>query len=205
MTGSTSPATTWSMASSCGAATAPPPERGANSICSRAPGDPGRTICRFSATASTSAPKTRSTAVSSGRSKGVSGAARPERRLKMHRSIASVVVLSLVLGAPGRAASAAVPRLVAELDDSVYDADDLPRSLLPVGGQVEFLNYSSAAEAIILWASDGTTQGTRPLAELSHEYPGARGLGTLNDLAFFAAREDYVSRLWRTDGTIAGT
>lgn|GEM_PF-2378470 len=123
----------------------------------------------------------------------------------MHSSIAGVVVLSLVLGAPSRAASAAVPRLVAELDDSVYDADDLPTSLLPVGGQVVFLNYSSAAESIILWASDGTTQGTRPLAELSHQYEGARGWGTLNNLALFAATEDYLSRVWRTDGTIAGT
>jgi ELWxxDGT repeat protein len=111
----------------------------------------------------------------------------------------------LVLIALAHTASGASPRLVAELDESHYDEYLLPFSLLPAGDQLVFLAYSSTDDSIVLWASDGTTQGTQPLAELSHEYEGARGLGTLNGLAFFGTRDDYQSRLWRTDGTIAGT
>jgi large repetitive protein len=105
----------------------------------------------------------------------------------------------LVLIALTHTASGARPRLVVEMNDEHWDASDPPFSLLPAGDdRLAFLTRSPTDSTIVLWGSDGTAQGTRPLAELFY---GARGWGTLNGLAFYGSG----SRAWRTDGTIAGT
>src|SRR4051794_810805 len=102
------------------------------------------------------------------------------RRWEMPRSVIGISragAVFLVLIALTHPASGAGPRLVVELDEGHYSAFQLPFSLLRAGDdRLVFLSFTD--DSMVLWASDGTTQGTQPLAELSHEYQGAYGLGT---------------------------
>src|SRR6476646_11842240 len=96
------------------------------------------------------------------------------RRLGMHRSIARAIALALVLGGITQDAFAREPRLIADFAQSPSRSQTLPASLLPLGDRVVFLTNDST----VLWASDGTSEGTRPLAELTQDILGARAWGT---------------------------
>ena len=84
-------------------------------------------------------------------------------------------------------------------------------SMLPVGGTEGphlALDVRQSEFESILWATDGSTAGTRPLtssAPIHLSYGSFSGFA--GDHLFFIAAEDIDSerRLWRTDGTAAGT
>ncbi|HEX9941776.1 MAG TPA: hypothetical protein VGG03_07155 [Thermoanaerobaculia bacterium] len=116
----------------------------------------------------------------------------------MHRSLASAIALSLALGGISQHAFAKDPRLIADFAKPPSRSRTLPASLLPLGDRVVFLTNDST----VLWASDGTSEGTRPLAELNQN---AVAWGTVNSLAFFGAGPYDSFRVWRSDGTVAGT
>ncbi len=110
----------------------------------------------------------------------------------------------VVLGCLAQPAKAESPRLVADLFSRPFQIQPEPTGLSPAGDKVVFFahDYFSA----FLWASDGTREGTTLLAELTHEYYSVRSWGTLGNLAFFAVGEAVGEyRVWRTDGTVAGT
>ncbi len=78
---------------------------------------------------------------------------------------------------------------------------------LPLGELVLFV-ASSPGHALSLWASDGTTAGTRPLQEPSPRTAGSdpSGLRAVGELAFyFAYASAREQGLWVSDGTPAGT
>ncbi len=82
--------------------------------------------------------------------------------------------------------------------------------LLPAGGPADgaYLVVDNRALGRELWTSDGTADGTGPVADL---HPGARGsnpepLGVVAGRLLFAAAGDAAGyELWITDGTAAGT
>ncbi len=78
-----------------------------------------------------------------------------------------------------------------------------------VNGLAVFVGESAAAASgRELWVSDGTTAGTRQLAELEPGpgSPTVVALGTSGGRLWFGARENrHGSELWVTDGTPAGT
>ena len=112
-----------------------------------------------------------------------------------------VGALSLVLGCLAQPAKAEGPRLVADLFPSPFQIQEEPTGLSPAGDKVAFLTNASFSAS--LWASDGTREGTTLLAELTHS---VRSWGTLGNLAFFGVGESSGEyRVWRTDGTVAGT
>lgn len=83
-----------------------------------------------------------------------------------------------------------------------------PRSLTPFRDGVLFFTcsgYDSSASAIP-WYSDGTRDGTQPLATVKIKCEDARAQPA-GDLALFVAQETWGDpyQVWRTDGTPAGT
>jgi ELWxxDGT repeat protein len=124
-------------------------------------------------------------------------------RVSMRFPIAGALSL-VVLGCLAQPAKAEDPRLVADLFPSPFQIRPEPTGLTPAGDKVVFVAHDYFSS--FLWASDGTREGTTLLAELTHEYYSVRSWGTLGNLAFFAVGEaarEY--RVWRTDGTAAGT
>src|SRR5215213_3202385 len=100
----------------------------------------------------------------------------------------------------------------------VFDPTRVPTgyfsSYTPVNGRVVFLGFLAGDDVLEpvpecgLWTTDGTAEGTEPLAELCGEADTeqdvyqVRILATNGSLALFT---DLRGRIWRTDGTAAGT
>jgi ELWxxDGT repeat protein len=125
----------------------------------------------------------------------------------------SVIPLLLPLLLAAAATSASTAHLVADLRPGVQELDlynaSAFQSYTPVNGRVVFLSFDAAGTfQCDLWASDGTAGGTESLAELCGEISDSnqlfrtRILATNGEVAFFT---DPLKRLWRTDGTAAGT
>lgn len=84
-----------------------------------------------------------------------------------------------------------------------------PSSLTNVNGTLFFAAIDGAhgSTGTELWASDGTTAGTRLVKDI---YPGPLSsnpsdLGNGNGLLYFSANDSTGQELWRSDGTAAGT
>ncbi|HEX5719778.1 MAG TPA: hypothetical protein VF179_26725, partial [Thermoanaerobaculia bacterium] len=103
------------------------------------------------------------------------------------------------------AAALRQPRLVPGIEDPVpWSPPASPAAMVGLRGEVV---YAAGRD---LWASDGTTAGTRLLASLCEPYCNEIvALGQGEDVAFFAELTrgyDFTSlRVVRTDGTAAGT
>jgi len=117
----------------------------------------------------------------------------------------ALFLLSLLsaLWAPG-VASAQTPRLVRDLRTEAPSSPPFssPRSFTALGDLVLF-HASDPADGFELWASDGTAEGTRLVADLC---PGPcdsdfTPLGIVGDRLVFTA----LGGVWSTDGTSEGT
>jgi ELWxxDGT repeat protein len=107
--------------------------------------------------------------------------------------------------------SEAGTRMVLDIDTRSVGA--YPRRLVDVNGRLFFV-ADDGEHGSELWSSDGTAEGTLLVKDI---YPGIEGSGTfygprfltnLNGMLFFVARDNNVpsiQRLWRSDGTRAGT
>ena len=128
----------------------------------------------------------------------------------MIQKIRSLVLFSLlacggVAAQTPPAAALRQPRPVAGIEDPVpWSAPASPAAMVSLRGGVV---YAAGRD---LWASDGTTAGTRLIATLCEPYcTEVVALGQGEDVAFFAERTRYFDfttmRVVRTDGTAAGT
>jgi len=78
----------------------------------------------------------------------------------------------------------------------------LPSFLGQAGGLTYFVTGSETRETAELWRSDGTRRGSFVVARSSN----IRGLAVRGNLALFVAcSAPRVCKLWRTDGSVAGT
>lgn len=107
------------------------------------------------------------------------------------------------------------PRLVKDINQQPWNlADPSPvaaGSFVPAGGRLAFA-ISDFADDGSLWTTDGTSQGTAPLAISICPSPcqSITPLASPNGIALLRAESgieltDKTVRLWRTDGTAAGT
>jgi len=119
-------------------------------------------------------------------------------------------LLTLILiTAPGRALEK--PRLLADIvPGGAPDAQlSSPGDFIPVGGRLLFSSLGSRnGDEGILWSTDGTAAGTEMVSSslCPGECTGIRTVGTVGNVALLAPRADFTSfRLWRSDGTPAGT
>jgi ELWxxDGT repeat protein len=115
------------------------------------------------------------------------------------------LALFLILPASARAGTAVLLRDIA--DEPGDSASSSPRYLTPYKDQIAFLaGVPNGLES--LWMSDGTGPGTRTIyqtCETCHTVPEI--FGTVNGFLLFSVDSggDGPRRLWRTDGTRAGT
>jgi ELWxxDGT repeat protein len=84
-----------------------------------------------------------------------------------------------------------------------------PGNITPVGDRV-FFTASNGSSGMELWVSDGTTAGSRMVADLRSDVPGyssyPRELTAVGNTLYFLADDGVNGRqLWRSDGTAAGT
>lgn len=126
------------------------------------------------------------------------------------RPLLLAVVLAAAMLAPAGAQTASLVRDINPLPPSEGSPAAAPEQFAAVGGGAFF--FSRDAEASSLWFTDGTDAGTHLLGAFrtsSEGYYRPRMVGSLPGLAFFVAEPlaDPASspRLWRTDGTQAGT
>lgn len=98
------------------------------------------------------------------------------------------------------------PRLELLRDVAVGAASANPRAAITLGESLLFTT-SDSVNGQLLWASDGTPKGTRPLAGGSSSAPsGFDGFFVVGDRAYFRAETpEFGLELYATDGTAAGT
>lgn len=130
----------------------------------------------------------------------------------MRRLLALALLLASVL--PGVAA-AQTATLVRDVNPDPYvPVEPLrgPRSLTPVAGGAVFFTLDGSPFTAGLWFTNGTAAGTRFLASFCEPAGCTRVpevVATLPGLVFFLSESrgdlTYEPRLWRTDGTTAGT
>jgi len=107
------------------------------------------------------------------------------------------------------------PRLVKDINQQPWDLVDpspvVAGSFIPAGNRLAFA-ISNFADDGSLWTTDGTSQGTAPLAISICPSPcqSITPLAAAHGIALLRAESgnelvDKTVRLWRTDGTAAGT
>lgn len=128
--------------------------------------------------------------------------------------IRRALLLSLLAASPLGAQTAT---LVRDVNPAAYvpvEAAKAPQQFTPLSAGAVFFTPGDEADPIVrLWATDGTAAGTRFLAAFCEDIlcPQPQVRATLPGLAFFVAESDRSPggyrrpRLWRTDGTPAGT
>src|SRR4051812_31925184 len=120
------------------------------------------------------------------------------------------LVSLLILPVRAQAGTAVLLRDIA--DDPLSNAGSFVRRIVPFKDQAAFLaSIPNAAEG--LWVSDGTAAGTHTVfsgcdVDVCEDAPEI--FGTVNGFLLFSSaspegEEDHPRRLWRTDGTRAGT
>ena len=115
----------------------------------------------------------------------------------------------ILIAAPGRTLEK--PRLLADIAPG--GASDLqiqpPGDFIQAGGRLLFSTPSSSyGDEGVLWSTDGTEEGTVMISSslCPSGCTGIRPLGMVGDVALLAPAVDTGSlRLWRSDGTAAGT
>lgn len=108
--------------------------------------------------------------------------------------------------------SPVVARLVKDIENSTVGS--FPRDITPTERGFYFAasgpreSISSPVANRILWFSDGTEAGTRPIKDVGSEEAGSSpgDLTMVGDRLFFSASNGEFRRsLWTSDGTTAGT
>jgi ELWxxDGT repeat protein len=128
--------------------------------------------------------------------------------MRVHLGIPVFLTLTLI-AAPGRTLEK--PRLLVDIaPGGAPDAQlSQPGDFIRVGNRLLFSTLGSqAGDEGILWSTDGTEEGTVMVSSslCSSGCTGIRPLGTVGDVALLAPSVDTGSlRLWRSDGTPAGT
>ncbi|HEY1016747.1 MAG TPA: hypothetical protein VGE07_28805 [Herpetosiphonaceae bacterium] len=116
-----------------------------------------------------------------------------------------LIALTLLAGAaPIRAQSQPGPLLLRDIVPGPGDAD--PDRLTVVGDQAFFIANAPGAGRE-LWATDGTSDGTRMVAEVTPGPLGTvfLGMAALPDRLLFQVESPGQYALWQSDGTAAGT
>lgn len=134
------------------------------------------------------------------------------------RPVLGILLLAilLVIVAAGRGTAAEVPVLLADVNqetETPFRSTAVPGDFFRVGDRLLFSTRGGYEDDGILWSTDGTAEGTHMVSSaLCPVYCHGirllavwRGLGIL--VAASGESETYAStlRLWRTDGTKAGT
>ena len=122
-----------------------------------------------------------------------------------HGLIRSIHVLALALVVSTNVLAA--PRLKPIANTAIVAAQSSnPTGFIRVGSQV-FFSADDGIHGSELWATDGTSAGTRLVRDLN---PGAAGsspslIGSIGGLAIMTTWETSGQSVWRSDGTEAGT
>jgi len=130
------------------------------------------------------------------------------RSLRPHPHFVLLGVAAWILAAPAFAAGGPGPaRLVADFAPGSLEGSQNISGFARVGSRSVFLRDDND-HVPALWITDGTAQGTTLLAVLCP--PCGRGelLGSTGSVAFYRVSgfyPDFETRIWRTDGTPAGT
>ncbi|NMO19769.1 HYR domain-containing protein [Pyxidicoccus fallax] len=108
---------------------------------------------------------------------------------------------------PARLLAAGTPQ-VARLVSDVWpgDGSSFPRFLANANGTLYF-EASDALTGGELWVSDGSSEGTVRVADLSsNHYPGTSSFTAVGDTVFFVLDDGWTgTELWKTNGTALGT
>ncbi len=94
-------------------------------------------------------------------------------------------------------------RLVEDLAPGTLSAEMGASGFLPVGSRSVFVR-NDGEHRLALWITDGTAEGTSPLAVLCPPCDSAVPLGSTGSIAFYRVGYNDLA-VWRTDGTPAGT
>jgi ELWxxDGT repeat protein len=94
-------------------------------------------------------------------------------------------------------------RLVEDLAPGTLSAEMGASGFLPVGSRSVFIS-NDGEHRLALWITDGTAEGTSPLAVLCPPCDSAVPLGSTGSIAFYRVGYNDLA-IWRTDGTPAGT
>ena len=129
---------------------------------------------------------------------------RPSRVVLPFFALAALLLLPARAGAGG-------PELLRDIQDQPGgSADSSPRQLTPFGAQIAFVAaVPNGPDG--LWVSDGTAPGTRLVFQgCGGDCAGIAIVGVVNGFLLFSAGDEgsptfLRRRLWRTDGTRAGT
>ena len=124
-------------------------------------------------------------------------------------------LLSIALAA-GPVRAAEVPRLLADINATPSPTGSFiapPAEFIPAGDRLLFstVSYYNNDDEGILWVTDGTASGTRALSSSACPFPcrSIVPLATWHGLALLKVSfgDDFApqTRLWRSDGTAAGT
>ncbi|MCB1037542.1 MAG: hypothetical protein KDD47_27165, partial [Acidobacteria bacterium] len=122
--------------------------------------------------------------------------------MKRH-AMGSLWMLAWVISGP----ATAQPQLVRDLEPGTEASQSLPFDLVSVGRQVFFLN-SSLGRGTELWTSDGSSQGSQLLRDLT---PDGGSLSTVSPtalgdrLVFLLPDHELGQEIWVSDGTPEGT
>lgn len=136
----------------------------------------------------------------------------------MSRSLSLLVVSALILTLLPTSAAAqadtAPPALVRDIHPGAWGSGSEPSRGVALGDRV-FFSAESPASGRELWASDGTPEGTRLVADVlpGPSYSDPQLLTPLGSQVFFTASDGGVHpiegitqrELWASDGTAAGT
>ncbi|MFP5285693.1 MAG: hypothetical protein ACLGI9_08145, partial [Thermoanaerobaculia bacterium] len=116
-----------------------------------------------------------------------------------------LALAGLLLVSPAAAQTATLVRDIAA-GGFGFSESSSPHSFHTAGGKVFFL-AGEGSSGLELWVSDGTGSGTEMLLDLcpGECYTGVFPLGSLGGTFLFAAGDYLDVRLWRSDGTRAGT
>ncbi|MFN0149643.1 MAG: ELWxxDGT repeat protein [bacterium] len=132
-------------------------------------------------------------------------------RTQGYRTFTLFLLLVVSLASTARSASGVgAPVLVEDINPG--SADGNPKSLLPVGDRL-FFAATDGVSGREPWASDATAAGTSLLADIWAGSNGGISSGCLEcnavrigSVVYFSASDGTAgARLWRTDGTTAGT
>ena len=119
---------------------------------------------------------------------------------------ARAAMLAAVIGllVPARAnAQSSTPHLVQDI--AAGATSSLPRFLTDVNGTLFFVATEDSSGATSLWATDGTSQGTRKLLDSACACDGMGPIGKATGTALFARYSGGQWELWKSDGSPLGT
>lgn len=83
-------------------------------------------------------------------------------------------------------------------------ANRVPRQLTAAGDRLFFDVFKSGSNELLLWTSNGTAAGTKPVLP-GHPFPNLYFWGALGSRLLFSTDDAAGRELWTSNGTVAGT